>query len=313
MALRIVMPIRLLLQVAMMNQSRSAGFLQRASAFMGAIIFLLLLHMSCAAADARERCGRIVSLAPSITEVLFDLNLEDRIVGVTRYCQYPEAAQALPRIGGILDFNLEKIIRRKPKTVVALSESFIQSEVLHRVGIGVLRVDHRSVNGIKESYRTLGQECAVEEFAEKRVQQLETIERQIARRCAIGDKPLTKFMFVVGHIPGGDGIYLSGGDGFYSDLARVLGGENVHNSRTIAVPSVSKEGIIALNPDVIIEVVDPSAKVADGELLGFWQRFNSLEAVKRKRVIILRDDYASIPGPRYIKLLQTLSTVLCER
>ena len=277
------------------------------------MLMFLCLSVSCSVSgQSSKNCSRIVSLAPSVTEVLFDLTLGERLVGVTRYCRFPSAAQNVPHIGGVLDVNLEELVNRRPEVLFALKESVLSDGLLNQFGIKVRRVDHRSVLGIKESYRVIGEACGVMQQADLRLMELESIERNAKALCeARRAKPL-RMMFVVGHIAGGEGIYLSGGDGFYSDIAELLGGVNVHNSKTVAIPTLSAEGLLALRPDVIIEVVSPYDPINDDEIRAFWGRLDKISATKGAKLFILREDYASIPGPRYAQLLQRLSTILCE-
>jgi iron complex transport system substrate-binding protein len=107
-------------------------------------------------------------------------------------------------------------------------------------------------------------------------------------------------------------IYISGRDGFYSDVLRLLGAVNVNSALTVAVPSVSAEGIVSLNPDAIFEVVNVDDGDSVDERRAFWSRFARISAVVNNRVFILDDDFASIPGPRYIQLAKKLSSLLCD-
>lgn len=276
------------------------------------LMFVFVVHSTGVFAQGSEDCTRIVSLAPSVTEVLFDLTLDKRLVGVTRYCRYPSAARSVPHVGGVLDVNLEEVVRRRPDMLLALQESVLSDGVLNKFGIKVLRVDHRSVRGIKESYRSIGEVCGVMERADLRLGELELVEHNVKALCGARRSEPLRMMFVVGHIPGGEGIYLSGGDGFYTDIARLLGGVNVHSSKTVAIPTLSAEGLLALKPDVIIEVVSPSDSIRDDEIRRFWRKLDKVNATKGARLFILREDYASVPGPRYVELLQRLSTILCQ-
>lgn len=298
-------------RIAMHIRHRWYSMLERVLRLIVFTGVFLVRSVACHATSPSLPCGRIVSLAPSITEILFDLNLGSRVVGTTRYCRYPKEAQDVSPVGGLLDINIEEVIRRSPDVIFALSETVLPDEMLRRVGVNVIRIDHRSVRGIEQSYRIIGKECGAWSLAEIRLKEIESRKRLMAERCV--DNRALRFMFVVGHVSGGDGIYISGGDGFYSDVARLLGGVNVHTARTMAVPSVSSEGILVLNPDVIVEIVDPLDKVSDREFDRFWRRYKSLNAVQQGRVVVLREDYASVPGPRYIELVQKLSSVLCER
>lgn len=275
-------------------------------------IFLCLLLSTNVFAQISKDCSRIVSLAPSVTEVLFDLSLDEGLVGVTRYCRFPSAAQKVPHVGGVLDVNLEELVKRHPAVLFTLKESVLSNDVLHQFGIKVWRVDHRTVRGIKDSYRVIGEACGVMEQANVRIAELESIERRVKDSCVARRTRPLRIMFVVGHISGGEGIYLSGRDGFYSDIAQLLGGVNVHSSNTVAIPTLSAEGFLALSPNVIIEVVSPSDSISDDEIRAFWRKLGKASVDQQSKVFIFREDYASIPGPRYVQLLQRLSTILCQ-
>jgi iron complex transport system substrate-binding protein len=265
-----------------------------------------------------SRCARIVSLAPSITEVLFDLGLGDRVVGVTRFCRYPSKALKLDKVGGVFDLNLEQIAALHPTHLFTLSESSGALEPLDRFGFAKTVVEHRGLTGIIESYRSIGKQCGVEAVASERIAQLKAEEQEIQERCSRNSRgsmrPL-RVMVVVGRAKEGDAssyVYISGRDGFYSDVLSLVGAQNVNTERTVAVPTVSAEGIFSLNPDVILEVVN----VDDGRVLeterSFWGRFARISAVVNNRVFILNEDFASIPGPRYILLAKKLSSLLCD-
>ncbi|MCZ6756024.1 MAG: helical backbone metal receptor, partial [Gemmatimonadetes bacterium] len=122
--------------------------------------------------------ARIVSLAPSITEVLFKLELDERIVGVTRYCKHPAAALEKPQVGSYLSPNYEAIVALRPDLVLTLPEHAAEEEALTALGIHWDRLDHRSVAGIVASIRQVGQLTDENERAQVFAQDLE---RRIAR------------------------------------------------------------------------------------------------------------------------------------
>jgi iron complex transport system substrate-binding protein len=215
------------------------------------------------------------------------------------------------------DLSLEQIAEKRPTSVFALYESGHIKEPLLRLGVATTLVEHRGVAGILESYSTIGRECGVEALAATRVAELRAAEREIQATCAAhqgGKKTPTRVMVVVGRATVGgmsSDIYISGRDGFYSDILRMVGAVNVHSDRTVAVPTVSSEGIVSLNPDVILEVVNVDDGQAPADRRSFWSRFARIPAVVNNRVFILHDDFASIPGPRYILLAKKLSSLLC--
>jgi iron complex transport system substrate-binding protein len=290
----------------------------------GFIALLASLLVSRVAFGQGSPCSRVVSLAPSVTELLFDLDLGSSVVGVTRFCRYPSAARGIAHVGGMFDLNVEQIVALRPTHVFALAESEHQVELLKRFGITVVIVDHRRVDGILESYRAVGAHCAVQEAVSRRIEQFEREERTIKARCANPDEAHTPLqtMVVVGRSGNPSAhaeLYISGSDGFYSDVLRLVGARNVHTTKTVAVPTLSAEGLLKLNPDVILEVVQDNDELGAGlgdsnraRRRSFWNRFGTLKAVSHNKVFILDDDFASIPGPRYIELARKLSGLLCR-
>jgi len=284
--------------------------------------FFSLLSLLCALSDsveAESSCERIVSLAPSVTEVIYEMGLGPQLVGRTDFCRYPPEAKAVESIGGFYDVNIERLLTKKPTRVFALKENSRSVEALKRFGVPVTEVDHSSRAGIRESLVKVAAACGVEERATKRLQELDREEREILDACKEahgqrGDSP-ARVMVVVGRTREGSvnsGVYVSGQDGFYAELLRMLGAENVNPRSTVAVPSLSAEGIMSLRPDTVLEIVNVDDNESSENLLSFWRAFPKLSAVKNNRVFLIDDDYASIPGPRYINVLRLFASTLCK-
>ena len=281
------------------------------------LVISLASALSINLAVAETACTRITSLAPSVTEVLFELGLGDKIVGVTNFCRYPPQVSAIPKVGGLLDASAEQILRGKPTDVVALREN---ADVLSQVallGSRTLTVDHTTISGIKDSYRAIGRMCGVVERANTLVAELERREGEVGARCnhlKVSTTARQRVMVVVGRAREGSrhtAIYISGRDGFYSDLVSLVGGINVRDGGTISMPTLSAEGILKLAPDVIFEVVSADDGEIDRSYAEFWREFPQLAAVRNSRIYFLNEDFASIPGPRYVKLLEQFAERLC--
>lgn len=277
-------------------------------------ICLLIATLCIAPHSSRgeSRCDRIVSLAPSITEVVYDLELGGNLVGATRFCRYPPEAQSVPRVGGFYDASPEQIVVQRPTHVFVLKESGQIVDTLRRLRIEVVELDHSTLNGIKESYQRIGEACHKDELATKRLayfaQQEQALKDDI-KRVRDADAPPLRTMVVVGRSREGSavsGLYISGRDGFYSEVLRLLGATNVNDQSTVAIPAISAEGMMVLAPDVIVEVMNVDDVASDRDESAFWNRFASVPAVQKKKVFLVRDDFASIPGPRYIRLAQKL-------
>jgi iron complex transport system substrate-binding protein len=264
------------------------------------------------AAAEGHSCARIVSLAPSITETLYELGLGDRLVGVTRFCRYPTEAQKIEKVGGFFDVSIERLVTLKPTHVFALQESADALQLLQRFGITILKVDHRSLQGIRDSFSSVGEACGLRERAVAKLKELEQRESALKERLK-GVFPL-KALVVVGRTHEASrlsGVYVSGRDGVYSDLLSLIGSRNVNDHPTAALPTLSPEGLMSLGAEVIIEIADADDGPADVEKLqSLWKGYPGIPAVANGRVAILTEDYASIPGPRYILLAERFAKVL---
>lgn len=272
-------------------------------------IAALLLSSKSFAAD----CSRVVSLAPSVTETLFALGLGERVVGVSKYSEYPPEAKRKPRVGGLLDPNLEAIVALKPTLVVLLSEFREKISFIEALGLKTLTLEHRTTRGILESISTIGDACDVTERAQSL--RTELAQRMDAVKSRVAAKPAVRTMVVIGE-SGGDGslksFFLSGKDGFYDEILRLAGGTNVVEGMTLGISSIAAEGVITLNPDVIIEIVLANGGPAlDHEVVRqAWQQVPSVSAVKSGRIHIIDADYVSVPGPRFVRVLEDFARFL---
>ena len=255
---------------------------------------------------------RIISLAPSITEVLFALDEGDKVVGVTRFCDYPPETAGIAKVGGYFDINYEAILSLEPDLVILLSEHEEARVRLLKMGMNVMTVDHSSVDGIMDSIDRVARIIGADAAGTRLYSELE---KRIGKVTAAVEGTLRpRVMVAVGRrMDGGNmgEIYVSGRDGFYDELITLAGGVNAYQDRTLKFPALSAEGIIRLNPEIIVEMV-PDAKGDDARsrLASHWLSLPSIEAVDDGRVYIFTEDYVVVPGPRFILLLEELARVL---
>lgn len=252
---------------------------------------------------------RIVSLAPSITEVLFEAGLGPRVVGVTSYCRFPREALALPKVGGYLSPSYEALIALRPDLVVTLPEHADIEPHLAALGIPTLRVDHRSVEGIVRSMVALGERCgaqlAAEQAADALRQQLADVQGVAAGR--LGPRVLICF----GRTEDFSRLYAAAPGTVYDDLVREAGGRNALAPGAVSYPTLSLEGLFRLDPDVIIEFA--ANQVDAAALRRQWDALGSLRAVTAGRVHVFTDDFLSVPGPRFVRFTETIAHVLFPR
>ena len=269
--------------------------------------------------------ARIVSLAPSITETLFALGLGDRVAGVTRYCDYPLDAVGRPVVGGYFDVNYEILISLKPDLVIHTVEHEDARARLTELGFTTLSVNHSRVNGILESITTIAARCGVSEAGEELRRSLEgrikEIQEGFSPKLPSSHAPMRplalsppRVLVAVGRLldkgPGGE-VFISGRDGFYDDLIVLAGGVNAYRQETLKFPAISDEGLVRLDPDVIIEMVPDLQGQSDKEsLMSIWRARRGVRAVREGQVHILGEDYVVVPGPRFIDLLEDIAEII---
>jgi len=255
---------------------------------------------------------RIVSLSPSITECLFALGLGERVVGVTDYCDYPPEALAKSKVGGYYDLNYEAIVALRPDLVVCLPEHAEHVGDLARLDVPHLTVDHRQVATILESLTTLGHACGAPDRAEALVQEIRQRMRVVQDHATDGPRP--RVLVCVGRNTGSatiDDVYVAGHRGFYDEMISLAGGINAYQG-SLAFPMVTGEGLLRLQPEIIIDLVaDLQEKgLTEAEVLQQWDSFAELPAVQQKRVFLFTEDFVVIPGPRFIQILEKMAAAI---
>jgi len=249
-------------------------------------------------------------MAPSITETVFALGCGDRLVGVTDFCRFPPEAKDLPKVGGYLNPNWEAILRLQPDLMIIPAGQQDFRDKAERFHLKSVTVDHRSVEGVFASLEILGQVLGAEERAE-------TLAKEWRRRLAELEsrwkgKPRPRVLFVVERSlePGRlRNVCAAGPDGFLDRLITIAGGENALHDAPVPFPMLSAEGILKLNPDVIIDVVGgvSMANLDRATILGAWQQVKDVSAVRNERVYLLGEEVPLVPGPRMIELAETLA------
>jgi iron complex transport system substrate-binding protein len=259
------------------------------------------------------QCQRIVSMAPSITETLYALGLGDRVVGVTRFCQYPPEVNDKPRIGGYYDPNFEAILALKPDLIIMLEEHEQSLRWFEKLKIETLVVSHKTVNGIIESFRTIGRVCGKGAEGRRMANQYERQLEWIREKTESLQHPRVLLSldraFGRGYLAD---VYIVGADDYFDRIIELAGGVNAYRESKVRYPVVSSEGILWLNPDVIVDLAPKSVveNIGREEIAADWDELPQIEAVKSHRVFVFDQDYAFVPGPRFLQLVEELAKKL---
>jgi iron complex transport system substrate-binding protein len=270
------------------------------------MIWLLLL-----AAAVPER---IVSTAPSFTEMLFALGAGDRVVAVSTYCHYPPAVDRLPRIGTYLEPNVEAIIRLRPNLVLVHAEHPQIVRQLRAAGIATLALRNTTLDETLRSATTIGQAAGRPRegsaLEAKLRQSLDALRRQTA-----GPSPPT-LLFIVGRTPGRlDGMLAVGKGSYLNDLIAAAGGRNVLADSPVAYPKISVEGVLRLNPDVIVDMGDMTftqgvSPAHTAAVVRLWNTIPGLRAAQRQKIFAVASDIYVVPGPRVVDAAAAFRTML---
>ncbi len=274
--------------------------------FAGLILFFAFGHGEESISLPQKSCNRIVSLAPSITETVYAVGLGDRVLGVTDFCTYPPEIASAERVGGVTNINYEAIVRLQPDVVFLLPDQLSVEKRLQSMGIRTFSIPYKTLEDILDSFGLVGQYCGVEDSAQKVSDSLRSRIEKVEKKSL---KKRPKVLISVGRNSGTGAVtdlFIAGKRTFYDDLIRMAGGENVASGESVAYPKVSAEGIVSMNPDVVVDIlaikgIDSKAALKD------WKSMDMVKAEKSGNVHVITKDYAVIPGPRIIRFFEELS------
>ena len=277
-----------------------------------AFIFCLLFSQP-GYGEENNKNLRLISLSPSITEMIFALGAGDSLVGVTDYCLYPEEAKKITRVGGYMSPGMEAMLALRPDYVIVLEEHAPLLPTLNSLGLKVITLEHRSLAGLVESFRFLGKSIGKEKegarLADDFLQELEAI-KNITKNLKHPETLLILYRdYSVDSL---SQVYCAGTDKMYNELLQIAGGKNIYTG-ALPYPVLSAEGIASLNPEVVIELTykletknlqNMETILRDGHLL------SRMRAAANDKIYSINSDYAYIPGPRFIQLARDLARIL---
>ena len=247
---------------------------------------------------------RIVSLAPSITETLFALGLDQEIVGVTEFCNYPPAAVDKPKVG-YAQPNLEAIVALRPELIVA-PRSFLRVDLLNRLEqlkIPTLLLDAQTVEDILRHIQLLGRMVG---RVPESLKVTETIRKKITVLAAqLEGRQRPTLLFVINADP----LITVGPGSYIHQLIELAGARNVAERAGTPYPRLSIEEVLRQNPEFLLFPMGRFEGIPQAEQ-DQWRRWTSLEAVKRNQLVQIDSDLLNRPGPRVFEALEALVTIL---
>ena len=244
---------------------------------------------------------RVVSLAPSITEIIFALDCQDRLKGATRFSDYPEAARTVPKVGSYVYLDLEKIVALNPDVCIAIKDGNPKSVIdrIESLNIPVFAVNPRGLESVMQAISDVGRLMETEEKADAIItdmkDRIEIVEAKVART-----EMRPRVFFQIGISP----IVSAGSDTFIHELIVKAGGCNIAGKYK-SYPRFSHEEVLELAPEVLI-ITSMAREEVFERVKAEWEQWQQIPAVANNRVYLVDSNLFDRPTPRLIDALEKL-------
>ena len=270
------------------------------------VLFILLFAGMTLFAEQTQK--RIISLAPSISEILCALELQNNIVGATDFCIDPYKQTNLKKftVGGLMNPNFEKMIQLKPDVIFILDGKTTHTEKLRQYGLNVVVLNHQSLEGIFKSIQTIGRHCDKAQEADELYKKLNSLivkTRKDGRTVLVTISRLSTQANIR--------LWVAGNDGYYNKILEICGVENVIQEEK-KFSQLTPEALIRLNPDEIILLRNELSDEEKKAEIEAWKKFSSLKAIRDNKFHIITGNEVLIPGPRFPILLEKFKSTLSK-
>jgi cobalamin transport system substrate-binding protein len=247
---------------------------------------------------------RVVSLSPSTTETIFALGASARLVGRSRYCDYPAEVSRIPAVGGFVDPSFEAILALAPDLVIGVRGPGGRAlhDRLNERGIATYFPPTDSIVEIEAMLRGVAKRLGEPAAGERLVHAIAASRARIV--ATLGKRPRPRVLFVFGIRP----IVVAGTEGFAGEMLQLAGARNAVASGT-RYPTLGIEQVIALDPDVVIDASGAATHEGEG-FSGDLPGWRELRAVKQAKLLHVRDERVLRPGPRIAQGLAVLAHAL---
>jgi len=256
---------------------------------------------------------RVVSMAPNVTEMLFAIGLDDEIIGVTDFCDYPDAAREKPKIGGYYNPSIEMILSLAPDLIIATPDGYSKERIerLDQSGISVFLVNPQKIDEVLETMLTLGRITGKDDMARRVVEDLRArVEAVREKVSSIPVEKRPKVFYEIGHDP----LITAGPGNFVDSLISAAGGINIAGDAPTDWPRYSIEAVIMKAPDVIItapHVASGEDTTTDADT-SVWQKYKTIPAARNGRIYPVNPNILLRSGPRIVDGLEELHRLFAE-
>jgi len=252
---------------------------------------------------------RVVSVVPAVTEMLFAIGAGPQVVGVSSFDHFPVEVEKLPRVGGLIDPDVERILTLAPDLVIVYGAKSDLAARLSRAKIATFPYESGTLANVTGTIRALGERFGRQAGADAEATR---IERGLAAiRARVAGLPRLRTLLIFGRERGSlRGVYASGGVGFLHDLLDIAGGDDVFAEVKRENVQVSAEQMLARAPEAIVELHGAMTPQLFAIERSVWTQLPGLPAVKNHRVYLLADEMLTIPGPRVVEAAKMMADAL---
>ena len=266
---------------------------------------------------------RIISMTPVGTEILFELGQGDNIIGVTNFCDYPPEATKKPKIGDFAAINFEAVMSMKTDLLLLQDMHMQFTPQLDKLKIPYIIMKQNSIEEICDSITRLGKICSAEKKAAKLVEGIRADVKFVTSKVQGLKRP--KVLFCVSRELSEfqiNSFYVASNKNFYGEMIALAGGENAVKESTAVYPQVSLEGLMQINPNVIIDLVgdktfyhskdniDVNTIFNEKYLKSQWERSAKVDAVNKGRIYIMQGTVYLRPGARSGRILKAFAKAI---
>ncbi|MBI1938262.1 MAG: ABC transporter substrate-binding protein [Ignavibacteriales bacterium] len=236
---------------------------------------------------------RIITLAPNLTEMIYSLGLQKHLIGNTLYCNYPEDAKRIEKVGDMLTYDFEKIITLKPDLLFISVEGNTKEtyDKFRGLGLKIFVSNPRNYQGIKKTYLDFGKIFGVEKTAEDQIAKWDSVINFISASSKNNSKKSAALMVEASP------IMLAGESTFFSEFFEICGIKNIASGIKMNYPVFSREELLKQNPDYIFYPTALDDKLE--RVVNIYPEWKRLKSINNKNFFLVDRDLYSRPGPRF--------------
>jgi iron complex transport system substrate-binding protein len=271
------------------------------------LAYVLAFAFGAAGADVPQR---IVSLSPDLTEILYGVGAFPRVVAVSNYDSYPPEVAKLPRLGQLESTNLEKLTALRPDLVIIdSSQAPFLEDTLHQLNFRVLKASNKSIAETYEAMLAIGRATGNENEAVKLVATTREGLDRVARSTSGSTNP--RVVMIVDRTPGTlRDLYDATGGSYLAELVEIAGGRMAVAPVQTGYAKLSKEDLVAANPDIILDFVHGFTGRFAADPVEAWNEMPELKAVRDHRVYSVAEDYVPHASQRVVQTAELFARLI---